>query len=78
MDWEYWEIDGRSASVKIIARTPGRKAEVFYFTEWDDAWKFYLQHSNCYKADGIKYQYDFQRRFDREWFCCEQETNYRK
>ena len=78
MDYEYWVIDGRSASVKIIARTPGKKAEVFYFNYWDDAWKFYLQHSRCCKEEGIPYSYDFFRRFDREWFCCQAETNYLK
>lgn len=78
MDYEYWVIDGRSASVKIIARTPGKKAEVFYFNYWDDAWKFYLQHSRCNKEEGIPYSYDFQQRFNREWFICQQETNYLK
>lgn len=75
-DWEYWVIDGRTASVKVIAKTPGKKAEVFYFNDWDDAWKFYIRHSKCLKEEGVPYTYDFQRRFTREWFSCQAERNY--
>lgn len=70
MDWEYWAIDGRTASVKIIAWTGKERPETFYFEYWDDAWKFYLGHSRYHNERGIRYRYDFYRKFG-SWFCCE-------
>lgn len=76
-DWEYWKIDGRSADIKVVVKTPNEKDEVFYFAYWDDAWKWYLLHSRYYKELGIRKLYEFNRRFyNKSWFCAEAHKNY--
>ena len=75
-DWEYYRIDGRTAAVKVNVKTFGEKDEVFYFEYWDEAWKWYLQHSRYYKELGIGKRYEFFRRFDHSWFCAEVHNNY--
>ena len=77
-DWEYWKIDGRSASVKVKAQTGTTKPEIFYFEYYDDARKWCAQHGRYHIEKGIRYRYDLYSRFDRSWFCAEQETNYGK
>lgn len=75
-DWEYWKIDGRSADVKVVVKAYKEKDQVFYFAYWDDAWKWYLQHSAYYKERNMPKTYEFSRRFDRSWFCAECHKNY--
>lgn len=74
-DWEYWVIDGRSASYKIVAKTANHKAETFYFDYWDAAWKWYCDHSNYYKDLGIKYQYEIYVKAKKEWLPSEVRSN---
>lgn len=75
-DWEYWKIDGRTASIKVITKTHNEKDEVFYFEYWDEAWRWYLKHSAYYREQGVSKTYLFQRRFDRVWFNAEAHKNY--
>lgn len=73
-DWVYWKIDGRTSSVKITVKydkSMHRKDQDFYFEYWDEAYKFYLDHSAYFAEDGLKNTYLFQRRFDRTWFVDE-------
>lgn len=74
-DWSYEVIDGRSASIKVIARTANHKKEVFYFEYWNPALRWYKDHSNYYKEQGIKYQYEIYVKAKKEWLPSEVKSN---